>query len=249
MNKENNMPIRRTNFTASRLRLALTDSKLSLSGIQLIYGLSIGVWLFFTYFLNLWVDTSWTTKAFLALPIAVGVSNILTPVHGSDIELDPQVTQGNLLSYILIAGSILSPWLSRLTKRRRWHHTRVIKVFVVMVLLLTLSQFDFFSLRYVSDIEVHTSTIINTYALSLVGYAISEFFHTEYRIISTWAPKPVYHREEKRVGGSDYYYNEDDFDVDTEPSQEEIMNKSVLIAGSQLDNVRSTAALTPAPVI
>ncbi len=226
------MPIRRTNFAASRLRLALSDSKISFAGIQTIYGLSVLVWLFFTYYLNLWVDTSWTTKGFLALPIAVGVSNIITPVHGSDIELDPQVTQGNLLSYILISGSILSPWLTQLAKRREWHHTRVIKVFVITVLLLTLSQFDFFSLRYISDIEVHTTTIINTYALSLVGYAISEFFHTEYRIISSWAPKPAYHHHEGGGNGNGT------------PSQADMTNRQVMIAGSQIDISRNEPSTT-----
>jgi|SRR6185437_1045179 len=224
-----NMPIRNANFSGSRLRLALTDSKLSDQGIQLTYVIGIIVWLIMAYFLNIWSDTSLTTKCFLALPIAVCVSNIITPVHGSDIVLDPQVTQGNLLSYILIGASILAPWLSKVNIRRRWHHTRVIKVFVVMVLLLTLSQFDFFALRVVSDIEIHTNTIINTYALAFIGFCISEFFHIEYRLIDKWAPRDPYHEPHPWTAGDDG----DEYQR-TEKDQENI-NKATAIAASQIN--------------
>lgn len=219
------MPVRNVNFTGSRLRLVMSDSKLTSTGIQVMYGAAIVIWLLMTYFLNLWVDTSKTTKLFLALPVAVFVSNIITPVQGSDIVLDPQVTQGNLLSYILIGGSILSPWLSTILKKRRWHHTRVIKVFVIMTLFLTLTQFDFFTLRYIADIEVHSATIINTFALSFIGYTISEFFHVEYRMIDNWAVRSSRKEETSLVHNS-----KKDQDVT------EVTLKQTMIAGSQIDH-------------
>ncbi len=235
------MPVRSSNFNGSRLRLSLSDSKLSTFGIQAMYAAGLLIWLVLTYWLNLWIDTSKTTKVFLGIPVAVFISNIITPIHGSDIVLDPQVTQGNLLSYILIAGSILAPWLTKIDTRRRWHHTRIIKVFIIIVLFLTLSQFDFFSFRYLSDVEVHINTIINTYALSFVGYAISEFFHVEYRTIDKWAPRQTYH---ERREDADPIYNSSASSVLTKKQKTEIQDavtKQTLIAASRIDHIPSAS--------
>lgn len=186
---------------ASRLRLSLSDSKISNAGITLIYAGGLVVWMILTLFMGLWPQTSKTTKLFLILPIIVCLTNMITPIPGSDIILDPQVEQSNLLSYILIGGSILSPWLSSVIDRRRKNHVRIIKTFIIMLLCLTLTQYNLFSLRYVSDLETHWVTILNTYALSLLGFAISEFMHIEYSPFDgTWgADKSTVQRNANRM--------------------------------------------------
>lgn len=166
--------------TTSRLRLYLSDSKIPLLGVQMIYAVALVIWIIITIVLNLWTATSKTTKVFLSLPIIVFLSNIMTPVESSTILLDPQVSQSSLLTYILIASSVLSPWLTVVIDRTRKGHVRVLKAFVVMLLALTLTQYDLFSLRYVSDLETHWMTSLNTYALALLGFCVSEFLHAEY---------------------------------------------------------------------
>lgn len=183
------MPVRNNAVGGSRLRLQMTDSKLSTTDIMIIYGVGMAFWLFLTFFLELWPDTSKTTKLFLLIPFAVFIINMITPTQGSDIVLDPHVTQGNFISYIIIGGSVLTPWFTTLQDKKKWHHIRVIKVFILVVLFLTLTQFDFFILRYIGDIEVHINAVLNTYILAFIGYAVSEFFHIEYKMIPKWGPK------------------------------------------------------------
>lgn len=165
---------------ASRLRLQLSESKISNIGIQIIYALGIVIWIIMTLVLELWPNSSKTSRVFLSLPVLLCIANIITPIPGSDIILDPQVEQSSLLSFVLIGSSIISPWLTTVIDRRRKYHVRIIKAFVVMLLILTLTQYGVFALRFVSDLESHTSTIINAMALSLLGYAVSEYLHSEY---------------------------------------------------------------------
>lgn len=166
--------------SGSRLRLQLSESKLSNLGIQLIYGAGIIVWLIVTMVLELWPQSSKTSRVLLIIPIALCIGNIITPIPGSDVVLDPYVELGSLLTFILVASSILSPWLTVIIDRRRKYHVRIIKAFVVMLILLTFTQYGFFALRYVSDLETHVDTIINAMALALLGYAVSEYLHSEY---------------------------------------------------------------------
>lgn len=165
---------------ASRLRLALTESKFSNFGIQLIYGIGIVIWIILTLLLELWPRASVISRLFLAIPILLCVGNMITPIPGSDVILDPFVEQSSILTYILIGSSIISPWLTTVLDRRKRYHVRIVRAFVSMLLLLTLTQYGFFALRYVSDLETHTTTIINAMALSLLGYSVSEYLHSEY---------------------------------------------------------------------
>lgn len=169
-----------TTTGASRLRLQLSESKISNVGVQVIYGIGIALWLILTIMLDLWPNSSKTSRVLLAIPIILCISNIITPIPGSDVILDPTVEQSSLLTFVLIGSSIISPWLTTIIDRRRKYHVRIIKAFVVMLILLTLTQYGIFALRYVSDLETHVDTIINAYALSLLGYAVSEFLHSEY---------------------------------------------------------------------
>lgn len=166
--------------TSSRLRLQLSESKISDVGVQVIYGFGLIIWIIITLLLELWPNSSRTSRVLLALPILVCITNIITPIPGSDIILDPTVEQTSLLTFILISTSIISPWLTSVIDRRRKYHVRIIKTFVVMLILLTLTQYGVFSLRFVSDFETHFDTIINAYALSLLGFCVSEFLHIEY---------------------------------------------------------------------
>ncbi len=138
------------------------------------------IWLIITMVLELWPNSSKTSRVLLSLPVLLCVSNIITPIPGSDVVLDPQVEQSSLLTFILIGSSIISPWLTVIIDRRRKYHVRIIKAFVVMLILLTLTQYGVFALRYVVDFEIHTNTILNGFALSLLGYAVSEYLHSEY---------------------------------------------------------------------
>ena len=149
-------------------------------GIQLIYAAGMVIWLIITMVLELWPSSSKTSRVVLAIPVLLCVSNIITPIPGSDIILDPTVEQSSLLTFILIGSSIISPWLTVIIDRRRRYHVRIIKAFVVMLILLTLTQYGIFALRFVSDFETHFDTIINAMALSLLGYAVSEYLHSEY---------------------------------------------------------------------
>lgn len=165
---------------ASRLRLQLSESKISNVGVQLIYGIGILIWIVLTSILDLWPNSSKTSRVILAIPVLLCVSNIITPIPGSDVILDPTVEQSSLLTFVLIGSSIISPWLTTVMDRRRRYRVRIIKAFVVMLILLTLTQYGIFALRFVSDLETHVDTLINAYALSLLGYAVSEFLHSEY---------------------------------------------------------------------
>lgn len=149
-------------------------------GVQLVYGAGIIIWLIITIVLELWPNSSKTSRVLLAIPILLCASNIITPIPGSDIILDPTVEQSSLLTFILIGGSILSPWLSVVVTRKSRDHVRIIKTFVVMLILLTFTQYGIFALRFVSDLETHVDTILNAYALSLLGYAVSEYLHSEF---------------------------------------------------------------------
>lgn len=169
-----------TTTGSSRLRLQLSESKITNVGIQLIYGVGMVIWLIITMILELWPNSSKTSRIILAIPVLLCVSNIITPVPGSDIILDPTVEQSSLLTFILIGSSVISPWLTVVIDRRRRYHVRIIKAFVVMLILLTLTQYGIFALRFVSDFETHFDTIINAMALSLLGYSVSEFLHSEY---------------------------------------------------------------------
>lgn len=169
-----------TTTTGSRLRLQLSESKISNLGVQLIYGFGLIIWIILTIVLELWPQSSRTSRLLLALPVLLCITNIITPIPGSDIILDPTVEQTSLLTFILISTSIISPWLTSLIDRRRKYHVRIIKTFVVMLILLTLTQYGVFTLRFVSDFETHFDTLINSYALSLLGYCVSEFLHIEY---------------------------------------------------------------------
>lgn len=166
--------------STSRLRLQLSESKMTNLGIQLIYAAGMIIWLIITMVLELWPNSSKTSRVLLAIPVLLCVSNIITPIPGSDIILDPTVEQSSLLTFILIGGSIISPWLTVIIDRRRKYHIRIVKAFVVMLILLTLTQYGIFALRFVSDFETHFDTIINAMALSLLGYAVSEYLHAEY---------------------------------------------------------------------
>lgn len=166
--------------SGSRLRLQLTESQLSTVGIQLIYAAGMVVWLIITMVLELWPQASKTSRVILIIPIALCIANIVTPIEGSQIVIDPLLEQNSLLTFILIASSILSPWLTVIIDRRRKYHVRIIKAFVVMLILLTFTQYGFFALRYVSDLETHIDTIINAMSLALLGYAVSEYLHSEY---------------------------------------------------------------------
>jgi hypothetical protein len=148
-------------------------------GVQLIYGAGLIIWIILTLLLNLWPSSSKTSRVILALPVLLCVSNIITPVPGSDIILDPTVEQSSLLTFILIGAAILGPWLTTINRNKKFH-VRIIRAFVVMLILLTLTQYGIFALRFVSDFETHFATIINSYALSLLGYSVSEFLHAEY---------------------------------------------------------------------
>jgi hypothetical protein len=165
---------------ASRLRLQLSESKITNIGVQLIYGVGMFVWLIITMVLELWPKSSKTSRLILVIPVILCIGNIITPIPGSDVILDPSVEQSSLLTFILIGSSIISPWLSSLADRKKPYHLRIIKAFVVMLILLTLTQYGFFALRFVSDFETHFDTLINAMALALLGYAVSEFLHSEY---------------------------------------------------------------------
>ncbi len=166
--------------SGSRLRLQLSESKISNLGVQLIYGAAMIIWLIITMVLELWPNSSKTSRILLAIPVLLCVSNIITPIPGSDVILDPTVEQSSLLTFILIGSSIISPWLTVIIDRRRRYHVRIIKAFVVMLILLTLTQYGIFALRFVSDLETHVDTCINSFALALLGYAVSEYLHSEY---------------------------------------------------------------------
>lgn len=167
-------------FGTSRLRLQLSEGKISDVGVQLIYAAGAIIWLIITMVLELWPNSSKTSRVLLAIPVLLCISNIITPIPGSDIILDPVIEQSSLLTFILIGSSIISPWLSAVIDRRRKYHVRIIKAFVVMLILLTLTQYGIFALRYVSDFETHADTIINAMALALLGYCVSEYMHAEY---------------------------------------------------------------------
>lgn len=138
------------------------------------------IWLIITMVLELWPNSSKTSRIILAIPVLLCVSNIITPIPGSDIILDPTVEQSSLLSFVLIGGSIISPWLTVIMDKKRKYHIRIVKAFVVMLILLTLTQYGIFALRFVSDFETHFDTLINAMALSLLGYAVSEYMHSQY---------------------------------------------------------------------
>lgn len=138
------------------------------------------IWIIVTLLLELWPRSSLISRLFLAIPVILCVGNIITPIPGSDVVLDPFVEQSSILTYILIGSSIISPWLTSVLDRRKRYHVRIVRAFVSMLLLLTLTQYGFFALRYVSDLETHTTTIINAMALSLLGYCVSEYLHSEY---------------------------------------------------------------------
>ncbi len=151
-------------------------------GVQLIYAAGMVIWFIITMVLELWPNSSKTSRILLGIPVLLCVGNIITPIPGSDIILDPTVEQSSLLTFILIGSSIISPWLTVIIDRRKRYHVRIIKAFIVMLILLTLTQYGIFALRFVSDFETHFDTIINAMALSLLGYAVSEFMHSEYTI-------------------------------------------------------------------
>lgn len=176
-----------SNPGTTRLHLNVRDAKLSELTTRLFFiGLTI-VWVVLTVWLDLWTESSGLSKVFLILPIVIGVTNATISFDSSDIVLDPGTTASQVTSYVLISSSILAPWLSTIVDRRKSGVIRVIKAFVLMLLLLIVGQFDILALRRNKAAEVYWETGLLTCAIGLLGYSVSQYLFMSYTPLPTWS--------------------------------------------------------------
>ena len=153
-------------------------------GLKYLYISSLVVWFLIVFFLGFFLKSNFLSKLILTLPVLVFLCNILIDFNSKAV-VDPRSTQANILTFFFIVAGVLVNWQNPSNKNKRLAFRKRFMVALMMsFFFLLIGHVECSAMKNNPHIESHIDLVTNTLSLTLMGYALSEFFFSEYGAVS-----------------------------------------------------------------
>ena len=140
--------------------------------IQMVYIISVVLWLVLVFFLDLWRKDDIVVWLFLVFPLIIFGINFLS-LGEFTCKLEDQMFRGNFLSFGFLVAIILINWNSPLG-----HHdkTEFFKILIIAFILLMISLVDIWVGEKKMAIVKHIKTALHTASLTLLALSLYLYY-------------------------------------------------------------------------
>jgi len=115
----------------------------------------------------------------LSFPVVAFVINYRTAVN-DEVNADQESIRANILTFVFISAGIFAAW--RNPKRKfRVNNGKYLSIIILALMLLLFTLLDLWVTKCDLILQMHFNTVLHTMSLSLLAYAVVEYYVDNYR--------------------------------------------------------------------
>lgn len=150
--------------------------------IKILYIVALIVWIIIIVKGRFVFQADRMSKIILLLPIVVFLINLFF-IFENDGQRSGNNKANLITIYVIIIGVLINLRNPKDKKHKLVFRKKFVLALVISFFFLILGNVEISTLKNCENFENHFTLIINTYCLSLMGYAMIEFFFAEYGAI------------------------------------------------------------------